>query len=158
MIDLVVILNLFQDLFITTCLIQFSKINFKEIPKVGLEPTRCCHRWILNPLRLPFRHSGTNNIMYIHIIRRNLKFKPMRGRNLRKTYFLNAAYSRNYSGDLICFYYSLPQSLNRRRRGFQGEVPLTSGAKRCVFFLFFGSFLFNRKKRKEMNKATKLRI
>ena len=28
------------------------------VPEVGFEPTRCCQRGILNPLRLPFRHSG----------------------------------------------------------------------------------------------------
>ena len=28
------------------------------VPVVGLEPTRCCHRRILNPLRLPFHHTG----------------------------------------------------------------------------------------------------
>lgn len=29
------------------------------VPVVGLEPTRYCYRGILNPLRLPFRHTGT---------------------------------------------------------------------------------------------------
>ena len=29
------------------------------VPVVGLEPTRCRHRRILNPLRLPFHHTGT---------------------------------------------------------------------------------------------------
>jgi hypothetical protein len=28
------------------------------VPEEGLEPTRCCHHWILSPARLPFRHSG----------------------------------------------------------------------------------------------------
>ena len=28
------------------------------VPVVGLEPTRCRHRRILNPLRLPFHHTG----------------------------------------------------------------------------------------------------
>ena len=30
------------------------------VPKVRFELTRCCHRGILNPLRLPFRHLGTD--------------------------------------------------------------------------------------------------
>ena len=30
----------------------------RVVPEVGFEPTRCCQRGILNPLRLPFRHSG----------------------------------------------------------------------------------------------------
>ena len=33
-------------------------ILFTVVPVVGLEPTRCHHRGILNPLRLPFRHTG----------------------------------------------------------------------------------------------------
>lgn len=28
------------------------------VPRVGLEPTWCCHRGILSPVRLPFRHPG----------------------------------------------------------------------------------------------------
>ncbi len=28
------------------------------VPEEGLEPTRPCGHWILNPARLPFRHSG----------------------------------------------------------------------------------------------------
>jgi hypothetical protein len=28
------------------------------VPVAGLEPARCHHRGILNPLRLPFRHTG----------------------------------------------------------------------------------------------------
>lgn len=28
------------------------------VPEVGLEPTLCCHKRILSPSRLPFRHSG----------------------------------------------------------------------------------------------------
>ena len=28
------------------------------VPKVGVEPTRVLPQWILNPSRLPFRHSG----------------------------------------------------------------------------------------------------
>ena len=31
----------------------------RMVPVVGLEPTRCRHRRILNPLRLPFHHTGT---------------------------------------------------------------------------------------------------
>src|SRR5690606_9631482 len=29
-----------------------------EVPEVGVEPTRPCGHRILNPARLPFRHSG----------------------------------------------------------------------------------------------------
>lgn len=29
------------------------------VPEVGLEPTQPCGYWILNPARLPFRHSGS---------------------------------------------------------------------------------------------------
>jgi integrase/recombinase XerD len=29
-----------------------------EVPEEGLEPSRPCGHWILNPARLPFRHSG----------------------------------------------------------------------------------------------------
>ena len=36
-----------------------GKKNLRLVPKVGVEPTRPCERGILNPLRLPFRHSGT---------------------------------------------------------------------------------------------------
>ena len=32
--------------------------DFNLVPEVGLEPTQGCPRRILNPLRLPFRHSG----------------------------------------------------------------------------------------------------
>ena len=31
-----------------------------RVPREGVEPSRCCHRWILSPLRLPFRHRGLN--------------------------------------------------------------------------------------------------
>ncbi len=31
---------------------------FSMVPVVGLEPTRSCPRRILNPLRLPFHHTG----------------------------------------------------------------------------------------------------
>lgn len=33
---------------------------FSLVPETGVEPVRCCHRGILSPLRLPFRHSGVN--------------------------------------------------------------------------------------------------
>lgn len=37
-----------------------------EVPEVGLEPTRCCHQWILNPPRLPIpplrRGSGRRSL------------------------------------------------------------------------------------------------
>ena len=29
------------------------------VPEAGVEPARPCERWILSPLRLPFRHSGS---------------------------------------------------------------------------------------------------
>ena len=28
------------------------------VPEEGVEPSWCCHRWILSPVRLPFRHPG----------------------------------------------------------------------------------------------------
>ena len=30
------------------------------VPRAGLEPACGCPRWILSPLRLPFRHLGTH--------------------------------------------------------------------------------------------------
>ncbi len=33
-------------------------IKLNVVPGVGLEPTRCHHRGILSPVRLPFRHPG----------------------------------------------------------------------------------------------------
>ena len=38
------------------------------VPVVGLEPTRCRHRRILNPLRLPFHHTGVlqESIYHFH--------------------------------------------------------------------------------------------
>ena len=30
------------------------------VPRAGLEPACACARWILSPLRLPFRHLGPN--------------------------------------------------------------------------------------------------
>ncbi len=33
------------------------------VPKERLELSRCCHRGILNPLRLPFRHLGTGSVI-----------------------------------------------------------------------------------------------
>jgi len=35
-----------------------SRNLLKPLPEVGLEPTPCCQDGILNPARLPFRHSG----------------------------------------------------------------------------------------------------
>ena len=41
---------------------QFHKhgiiYNRNLVPGVGLEPTRYCYRWILNPLRLPISPPG----------------------------------------------------------------------------------------------------
>jgi hypothetical protein len=31
------------------------------VPRAGLEPACGCPRWILSPLRLPFRHLGISN-------------------------------------------------------------------------------------------------
>ena len=31
------------------------------VPRAGLEPACGCPRWILSPLRLPFRHLGFSN-------------------------------------------------------------------------------------------------
>src|SRR5690606_23973465 len=41
--------------FVTSC---GSSSEYSAVPEVGLEPTRFLGRRILNPLRLPFRHSG----------------------------------------------------------------------------------------------------
>jgi hypothetical protein len=35
------------------------------VPEVGLEPTSPFGRRILSPLRLPFRHSGSNDSAYL---------------------------------------------------------------------------------------------
>ena len=35
-------------------------ISGSVVPEEGFEPSRCCHRRILSPLRLPFRHSGVS--------------------------------------------------------------------------------------------------
>ena len=38
-----------------------QRSDFLLVPKIGVEPIRCCHRGILSPLRLPippFRHIG----------------------------------------------------------------------------------------------------
>ena len=37
---------------------RLEERRLKEVPEVGLEPTRPCGHWILSPARLPFRHSG----------------------------------------------------------------------------------------------------
>ena len=34
------------------------------VPEEGLEPPRYCYRWILSPVRLPFRHSGAVREVY----------------------------------------------------------------------------------------------
>ena len=39
------------------------------VPVVGLEPTRCRHRRILNPLRLPFHHTGLAFLLYHNLFR-----------------------------------------------------------------------------------------
>ena len=44
----------------------------RMVPVVGLEPTRCRHRRILNPLRLPFHHTGTLSKSISHS-RQNIK-------------------------------------------------------------------------------------
>ncbi len=38
---------------------QILESSIEKVPLVGLEPTRpFTGPWILNPMRLPFRHSG----------------------------------------------------------------------------------------------------
>ena len=32
---------------------RFENLVFYTIPAAGVEPARCCHRWILSPVRLP---------------------------------------------------------------------------------------------------------
>jgi hypothetical protein len=40
------------------------------VPEAGLEPARYHYRWILNPLRLPFRHSGTERVFSLSFYER----------------------------------------------------------------------------------------
>ena len=39
-----------------------DKLQVNLVPEARLELARYCYRRILNPLRLPFRHSGTPTI------------------------------------------------------------------------------------------------
>ncbi len=50
--------------------------NHKKIGLVGLEPTRGCPHRILNPVRLPFRHSPNqfNNLNIDLIIDHSLEY------------------------------------------------------------------------------------
>ena len=43
------------------------KSQKKQVPEAGLEPARVLPHWILNPARLPFRHSGNGAISWTHI-------------------------------------------------------------------------------------------
>src|SRR5579862_4563969 len=44
---------------------------YEKIPEEGVEPSQPCGRWILNPLRLPFRHSGLQgDLLYLNNIHR----------------------------------------------------------------------------------------
>ena len=52
------------------------------VPVVGLEPTRCRHRRILNPLRLPFHHTGTLSFS-IYQAAKNFKYFLAHFPNLR---------------------------------------------------------------------------
>src|SRR5215469_13273841 len=36
-----------------------ASVGIILVPRAGLEPACGCPRWILSPLRLPFRHLGT---------------------------------------------------------------------------------------------------
>ena len=37
------------------------------VPEEGFEPSRPCGHWILNPARLPFRHSGRDCVSACHL-------------------------------------------------------------------------------------------
>ena len=41
------------------------------VPVVGLEPTRDCSQWILNPSRLPFHHTGVQKGLDRFLIRKH---------------------------------------------------------------------------------------
>ena len=42
--------------------LRVCKSSFeKQVPEVGVEPTRAEAHWILSPARLPFRHSGNTH-------------------------------------------------------------------------------------------------
>ncbi len=51
---------------------RIARRGSRLVPVVGLEPTRCHHRRILNPLRLPFHHTGTLSKSISHS-RQNIK-------------------------------------------------------------------------------------
>ena len=41
-----------------------NRVTFiRMVPEVGFEPTRSYLQWILNPPRLPFRHSGIDEVL-----------------------------------------------------------------------------------------------
>ena len=45
-------------------IMQNNLLRILSVPRVGIEPTRCCHHWILNPARLPIpppRQVGKNS-------------------------------------------------------------------------------------------------
>lgn len=51
------------------------------VPGVGLEPTRCRHRWILNPLRLPISPPGPGEMEAYYTDKKpfvNDDFNPLR--------------------------------------------------------------------------------
>ena len=60
------------------------KDHNQVVPVAGLEPARCHHRGILNPLRLPFRHTGTRDMGRIPPVLRGVNgdFIPL-GANYR---------------------------------------------------------------------------
>ena len=45
--------------------------GIRLVPMERLELSRCCHRGILNPLRLPFRHIGTPPVLMLGMGRVN---------------------------------------------------------------------------------------
>ena len=51
------------------------------VPVVGLEPTRCRHRRILNPLRLPFHHTGVMMAVYIRRGKNSSLSFPLQGKS-----------------------------------------------------------------------------
>jgi hypothetical protein len=49
---------------------------FLMVGEEGLEPSRCCHQWILSPSRIPFRHSPILKVMPFHKLLTLARFKP----------------------------------------------------------------------------------
>ena len=95
------------------------------MPEKGLEPPRRCRQWILNPPRLPFRHSGIydlNRITFYHrgifASRRNfLKLAGIFFNKYRK-FERKQAFAEifNFIGSHICKYSLILQAYGAAQR------------------------------------------